>query len=175
MSALATSRSVLVRNDAIDVLIIICGSEKFGLPMASVRTIFVMDNLTPVPKAPPEILGLMNLRGEIVTVVSLNRMLGNGDMDASGPMLTAEPETGRKPKGAQVICIEHKRHLFGLLVDSVGDLMTLHESEKMGGMSHIPLHRARLSPAAYKTADGVLPVLDTNLIFDFSRRKAQES
>ena len=52
------------------------GGQLFGLPISRVQDVFAPDRLTRVPLAPPEIAGLLNLRGRIVTAIDLRRRLG---------------------------------------------------------------------------------------------------
>ena len=52
------------------------GGQLFGLPISRVQDVFVPDRLTRVPLAPPEIAGLLNLRGRIVTAIDMRRRLG---------------------------------------------------------------------------------------------------
>jgi purine-binding chemotaxis protein CheW len=54
---------------------VISEGRTFGLPVEAIQTVFEMVALTPVPLAPYEILGLANLRGKIVTAVSLRRRI----------------------------------------------------------------------------------------------------
>src|SRR5688572_5514539 len=85
--------------------------EIFGLPVEHTHTIFRITSVTPVPKGSDDIAGLVNLRGKIVTAVSLRRRL-------------------RMPSDAQIndalaIGIEHKGENFALIVDEVGDVLSL--------------------------------------------------
>ena len=50
--------------------------QLFGLPILRVQDVFVPERLTRVPLAPPEIAGLLNLRGRIVTLIDMRRRLG---------------------------------------------------------------------------------------------------
>src|ERR1700751_6399619 len=50
--------------------------QLFGLPIGRVQDVFMPDRLTRVPLAPPEIAGVLNLRGRIVTAVDLRVRLG---------------------------------------------------------------------------------------------------
>ena len=52
------------------------GGQLFGLPISRVQDVFVPDRLTRVPLAAPEIAGLLNLRGRIVTAIDMRRRLG---------------------------------------------------------------------------------------------------
>ena len=47
------------------------GDHLFGLPIAHVQDVFVPDRLTRVPLAPPEVAGILNLRGRIVTAIDM--------------------------------------------------------------------------------------------------------
>src|ERR1043166_417789 len=55
---------------------VLLDSQLFGLPIARVQDVFMPDRLTRVPLAPPEIAGVLNLRGRIVTAVDLRLRLG---------------------------------------------------------------------------------------------------
>ena len=50
--------------------------QLFGLPIARVQDVFVPDRLTRVPLSPPEIAGVLNLRGRIVTAIDMRCRLG---------------------------------------------------------------------------------------------------
>ena len=52
------------------------GGQLFGLPIARVQDVFMPDHLTRVPLAPPEIAGVLNLRGRIVTAIDMRCRLG---------------------------------------------------------------------------------------------------
>ena len=52
------------------------GGQLFGLPISRVQDVFMPDRLTRVPLAPPEIAGVLNLRGRIVTAIDMRRRLG---------------------------------------------------------------------------------------------------
>ena len=52
------------------------GGQLFGLPISRVQDVFMPDRMTRVPLAPPEIAGVLNLRGRIVTAIDMRRRLG---------------------------------------------------------------------------------------------------
>jgi purine-binding chemotaxis protein CheW len=133
---------------------VIDGDEMFGLPVQSVQTIFRIEGVTPVPLGPPEVEGLVNLRGRIVTAVSLKRRLSK----------TASELT----RGALAIGIEHDGENFALIVDEVGDVITCEESAQIAGPPHIDPARARLTSAYYRLDGGILPILDMDAVFDFA-------
>ena len=55
---------------------VVTGGQLFGLRLERVRDVFVPRGLSQVPLAPPEVAGLLNLRGRIVTAIDLRRRLG---------------------------------------------------------------------------------------------------
>ena len=79
------------------------GEQLFGLPIARVHDVFVPDRLTRVPLAPPEIAGVLNLRGRIVTAIDMRR--------GSGLPPRAED------RAPMAIGVEPTGESYGLLVD----------------------------------------------------------
>lgn len=80
------------------------GGEEAGLDIAGVREIVRPERLTRVPNAPDYVVGVINLRGQIITVCSLHRRLGIR-------------ETGAVERF--VLVAESRGHTIGLLVDGV--------------------------------------------------------
>ena len=56
-------------------------NERYAFPLAQVREVSLLRELTPVPCAPPFVLGIMNLRGEIRAVIDLKKFF---DLPAAG-------------------------------------------------------------------------------------------
>jgi purine-binding chemotaxis protein CheW len=62
------------------VTVMVC-DQIFGLPIDRVHDVFIASSLTTVPLAPKEIVGLLNLRGRVVTAMCLRRRLGLPDRE----------------------------------------------------------------------------------------------
>lgn len=60
----------------IDVVEFILGGEHYALDINLAREIVEMIQITPIPRAPPYISGVINLRGEITNIMNLNTLLG---------------------------------------------------------------------------------------------------
>jgi purine-binding chemotaxis protein CheW len=135
---------------------VIDGDEMFGLPVESVQTIFRIEGVTPVPLGPPEVEGLVNLRGRIVTAVSLKRRLSKTALQSV--------------QGALAIGIEHNAENFALIVDEVGDVITCEASAQIPPPPHIDALRAKLTSEHYRLDGRILPILDMDAIFDFTER-----
>jgi purine-binding chemotaxis protein CheW len=63
----------------IPVLTFQLGSETFAVSIDDVLEVAAMVQLTPLPEAPPEVLGVVNRHGEVMTIVDLRRVLGQAD------------------------------------------------------------------------------------------------
>lgn len=68
-------------RDLLEVVVFELAGERYGLPLTSVREVSVLKDLTPVPCTPAFVLGIINLRGEIRTVIDLKKFF---DLPASG-------------------------------------------------------------------------------------------
>jgi purine-binding chemotaxis protein CheW len=127
--------------------------EIFGLPVENTHTIFRIASVTSVPRGPVDIAGLVNLRGKIVTAVSLRRRL-------------------RMPSDAQIndalaIGIEHKGENFALIVDEVGDVLSLAKTMQIPIPAHFDADRSRLTRGLYRVGKLLIPVLDIDALFAF--------
>jgi purine-binding chemotaxis protein CheW len=107
-------RSQTIQNAASDadlVLTLTVGGQTCGVPVLVVRDVLGTQSITPIPLAPAEIEGAMNLRGRIVTAVDLRRRLG----------LPPRAE-GAQPMS---VVVEHGGELYAMLADAVGDVVPL--------------------------------------------------
>jgi purine-binding chemotaxis protein CheW len=132
---------------------VFAGGEAFGLSVLHAQTIFRIGSITPIPMGPVDIVGLVNLRGKIVTAVSLRRRLG----------IPAE-----NLQNALAIVIEHKGENFALMVDEVGDVISLDASMRVPVPNHFDPARRRLMTDLYKVGNMLVPALNISAIFDFA-------
>lgn len=92
------------------------GDHLFGACVTDIRDVFVVKGLTQVPGARPEVAGVLNLRGHIVTAIDARRRLG---MPA-------------RPQGyvdTMAVGVEHKGEVFGILVDRVGEVLRMEDDD----------------------------------------------
>ncbi len=60
-----------------DVVVVEAGGQRLALPAARVREVAAVSTVTPVPTAPPPVVGLTQLRGQILPVLDVARKLTN--------------------------------------------------------------------------------------------------
>lgn len=139
---------------------VVVGDQMFGLPIDRVHDVFIASSLTHVPLAPPEIAGLINLRGRVVTAMCLRRRLGLGD--------------GQGLERNMAVGLERAGESYGLLVDSVGEVMKLMPQTREANPVHMDQRWVRLSRGVYRLEDKLLIILDVDavLAFDTDARAA---
>lgn len=95
-----------------------------GLPSLRIQEVTRRETFTPVPLAPEAVLGLVNLRGQIVTAIDLRRRLGLADV--RGPSAAGSgPEDGLQASaggGRLNVVVETEDGLVSLVVDEIGDV-----------------------------------------------------
>jgi purine-binding chemotaxis protein CheW len=91
------------------------GSEKYGVNVMMVREVLKNIEITPVPGAPAFVLGIINLRGNVVTVI-----------DTRMRFALPEKETD---DNSRIMIIEEDGEVVGMLVDSVAEVATLSDSD----------------------------------------------
>ena len=102
-------------DDDEQVVVFRLGKEEFGVPIDSVQEIVrVPDELTRVPKAPPFVEGVINLRGAVLPVIDLRRRLGMPAVERSDR------------QRVMVFLIAGLR--TGFIVDSVAEVLMIHRS-----------------------------------------------
>lgn len=90
-------------------------NEKYGIKVMQVQEVLRMTEIAPVPGAPHYVLGIINLRGNVVTVVDTRRRFGLADVESGD-------ET-------RIVIVESESNVVGILVDSVAEVVDLKVSE----------------------------------------------
>lgn len=91
------------------------GSTLYGINIENVSEIDKLEEITPLPKAPQYIEGIINLRGNVVPVIDLRKRFGL-------------KSTERTKKSKIIVLILGKR-LFGIIVDSVHEVVSLSSTD----------------------------------------------
>jgi len=97
-------------SDQVALLLFRIGEEWYAVDVADVREIFQEYVLTPVPCVPAYILGVINVRGEILSVTDPAKLMGIGAIDVEGDVLPP------------AIVIIHDDIASAVVVDEIGDI-----------------------------------------------------
>jgi purine-binding chemotaxis protein CheW len=131
---------------------VLIGEQLFGLPISRVQDVFMPDRLTRVPLASPEIAGVLNLRGRIVTAIDMRRRLG-----------LPPRQDGRPP---MAVGIELKGESYGLLIDTVGEVLKLADGTREPNPVNLDQHLARVSAGVHRLEGQLLVVLDVDRVLE---------
>ncbi|MBB4040741.1 purine-binding chemotaxis protein CheW [Microvirga flocculans] len=149
-NAPATAKTVSRQMEFVTVTV---AGQLLGLPINRVHDVFVVSEMTTVPLAPPEIAGLLNLRGRVVTAVSLRRRLGLEDL--------------RDSERRMAVGLENHGEAYGLLVDEVGEVLKLDPDEMQPNPVHMDRGWVGLSQGVHQLRDKLLIVLDVDAVLAF--------
>jgi purine-binding chemotaxis protein CheW len=134
------------------------GSQLFGLPILRVQDVFIPERLTRVPLAPAEIAGVLNLRGRIVTLIDMRRCLG----------LEQRAHAGQR----MAIGVESRGESYGLMIDSVGEVLRLDDAAREPNPVNLDPRLARVSAGIHRLQDQLLMVVDIDRVLDADQVKA---
>ena len=134
------------------------GSQLFGLPIRRVQDVFMPERVTRVPLAPPEIAGVLNMRGRIVTLIDLRRRLVLPDRTENGPVME--------------IGVESRGESYGLLIDAVGEVLKLDIEAREANPVNLDPELARVSAGIHRLDGQLLMALDVDRLLDIGPRAA---
>jgi purine-binding chemotaxis protein CheW len=124
------------------------GKMLFGVPIEHILEIVGSARPRPIPLAPGFVGGLVHYRGDVLTTVSLRHLLDLPPFDGAQDILVLESAGG----------------CFGLLVDAVGEVLTVSAVDYEPNPSILGERRKALLAGAYKLKDGLLVMLDPELL-----------
>jgi purine-binding chemotaxis protein CheW len=87
------------------------GTEEFGVDISQVREIIRVGDITRIPGSPRYVDGVINLRGQVTTVVNLRNRLGLDGKAMDG--------------NARIMILEVDKNIVGVIVDSVTEVKNL--------------------------------------------------
>ncbi|MCB1773450.1 MAG: purine-binding chemotaxis protein CheW [Gammaproteobacteria bacterium] len=89
--------------------------ETYGINVMQVQEVLRVTEIAPVPGAPGYVLGIINLRGNVVTVIDTRTRFGL--------------PTTERDDSSRIVIIESEQQVVGILVDSVAEVVELRQSE----------------------------------------------
>jgi purine-binding chemotaxis protein CheW len=126
------------------------GGQLFGLPIERVHDVFKPENITRVPLSPREIAGVLNLRGRIVTAVDMRKRLHLPPRADGGPPMA--------------VGIEYKGESYGLLIDSVGEVLSLAGSNRESNPVNLDARWSLISGGVHRLDGQLMVVLDVDRV-----------
>lgn len=91
------------------------GQERFGIPLLQVRELISVPETTPIPYSPKYFKGIMNLRGQVISVIDLRLKLG---------VKATEDQSE-----SAVVIVEFDGFRLGLVVDSINKVLQIEDGQ----------------------------------------------
>ena len=125
--------------------------QLFGLPIDNVHDVFMPDSITQVPLSESEVAGVLNLRGRIVTAIDMRMKLNLQPLD--------ENEKARMAVG-----IEYKGESYGLIIDSVGEVLLLPNDGRESNPVNLDKRWADISAGVHRLDGSLMVILDVESV-----------
>jgi len=132
--------------------------QLFGIPVLQVQDVLGHQRITRIPLAPPEVAGSLNLRGRIVTAIDVRLRLG----------LPGRP----KNKPEMSIVVDLRGELYSLIVDSVGEVLSLSNEDFERNPATLDLRWREVSTGIYRLNNQLMVVLDVSRLLNFANMEA---
>ncbi|MEM8877118.1 MAG: chemotaxis protein CheW [Pseudomonadota bacterium] len=148
------------KDDTREYITVMINQQLFGMAIDQVHDVFSPQNMTPVPKSRPEIAGVLNLRGRIVTAIDMRERLGlEKRPDDAVPM---------------AVGIEHKGESYGLVIDEVGEVMRLPIAGIEPPPSNLDSRWSEIALGVHRLEGALIVILDVERVLSFGpiRRNA---
>jgi purine-binding chemotaxis protein CheW len=129
-----------------------CAGQGFGIDIMAVREIRSWSAVTPLPAAKADMLGVLDIRGEVVPIYDLARRIG-----CAG---TGEPE----PACQVILVVSLPGRDIGLVVDGVSDIVTV-EPQDMRPVPRLEGATANFVSGMVEAAHRLVAILDPQQIF----------
>jgi purine-binding chemotaxis protein CheW len=140
------------------------GDRLFGLDLMMIREINRILDITPVPHASAHIRGLINLRGQIVTILDLAVRLGlpsrDIDEESHNIILKTNTELAVARQAGNGKHYVTSTDLVGFLVDAIGDVVEADESAIEPPSANVSEAESQFLAGVIKTEAGLLVLLD---------------
>lgn len=131
-----------------------CGDSLYGLDIGYVQEINRTSGLTGVPLAANCVRGVMNLRGEVVTMLDLRTLLGL-------------PNKGDSVANRNLI-LKCDCDIFGVCVDGVADILTIEADAVTAPPSNLSIQESKMIKGVYQTDTVLIMLIDPREILNAS-------
>ncbi|MEM2727092.1 MAG: chemotaxis protein CheW [Archaeoglobaceae archaeon] len=142
-----------MKGETVQVIVFRLGEERYGVDISQVREIIRPSQITKIPNAPEFVEGVINLRGQITTIVNLRKRFGM-------PPKPIDNDT-------RIIVVEYNNAVIGMMVDTVNEVKYLPQRDIEALPSIITSREeAKFLKGVGKLSDGLLILIDLNKVLN---------
>lgn len=138
--------------------------QRFGLSIDNIKDILKPHNIAPVPLAPKEVRGTLNLRGRIVTALDLSVKLG----------LVKDGEDAGANKNYRNVVVEQDGELYSLIVDEVAEILNIPAGEITAVPENLSEDWKYYSKGVFPMQDDLMIMLDVERLIKFEKKENKD-
>jgi len=138
------------RKNIVELATFYIGDALCGMDILKVQEINKIMQMTKVPQAPDYVLGILNLRGQIVTILDLGKKLGLGETD-----------TSENPRN---IIVNSAGGNVGLLVRRISDVVSADMEKRERAPANMSGIQGEFFTGVYKANDNLIGILDVDRV-----------
>lgn len=144
------------RDEVMQLVTFHLGTEEFGVNIHALQEIIRMMPITRVPKAPPFVEGVVNLRGQVIPIIDLRKRIG---------MTPAAHD-----KATRIIVVQLHKKTVGFIVDAVGEVKNIPSRVVEPPPPMVAGIESDYISGVGKLADQLLILLDLNMLLSEDER-----
>jgi purine-binding chemotaxis protein CheW len=139
-----------LRTQTIKIVIITAGGERYGLPIEHVASIERVLDITSMPEMPPEVLGVIHLRGNGIPIIDFSYLIGCKPTDMTDEV--------------RMVILQYEDRYLGLLTEAATDVIDI-ESDSIQSPGSFNQKEDSLIQGVSKRDDQLIIVLNCPVIF----------
>lgn len=139
-------------SGSVEYVTVTISGQLFGMPISQVEDIFMPQSITAVPLSDPEIEGVLNLRGRIVTAINMRRYLSLPPREDGGQSMA--------------VGVEYRSESYGLIIDGVGEVMRLSGKTFENNPTNLDRRWSGISRGVHRLENELMLVLDIECVLD---------
>ena len=152
----AAGGSFIADGPSSEFITVMIGDQLFGISVPMVQDVFMPESVTPVPMAMPEVAGVLNMRGRIVTAIDMRKRLG----------LPARPDG----QHCLAVGVEYRGESYGLVIDGVGEVVRVSDGALERNPSNLDPRWRSISMGVQQLSERLMVIIDVKKVLDFQSR-----
>ncbi len=151
----AENDNISAQEQTREYLTVYIEGQLFGMSIDEVHDVFLIDAMTVVPLSIPEVAGVLNLRGRIVTAIDMRERLNL-------------PKSSEN-HSTMAVGIEYHGESYGLIIDNVGEVLRISDQQIEPNPTNLDARWRTVSAGVCRLKGNLMVVLDVERTLDFGQ------
>ncbi|MDF1686293.1 MAG: purine-binding chemotaxis protein CheW [Parvibaculaceae bacterium] len=142
-------------SDTSEYITVNIADQLFGISVPKVQDVFMPQQVTRVPLSMPEVAGVLNLRGRIVTVIDMRKRLGLPEREGDVTNMA--------------VGVEYRGESYGLVIDSVGEVLRVRDADLERNPTNLDPRWQAVSIGVQRLDQKLMIILDVDKVLDLTK------